>query len=280
MVGWVRHLLSVALPMARGVKGPFPHIHQILKVFKLFDTVPSVEQNCTIYETAPEDLHESVRRGKSLIRSKRDSPLEIQQLEQTLRQQGYQRIAGIDEAGRGALAGPVVAAAVILPINCQISGVTDSKQLTPKQRARLFDDIHRTAVAVEVGCVDNKEIDQINILQATMGAMAQAMAQITPSPDYALVDGTHLPDISLPRCCDRDSEQPAKAIPKGDTLVQSIAAASIIAKVTRDRLMIEFDKIYPGYDFRSHKGYGTLLHRQAIAQLGPCPIHRHSFKLQ
>ena len=148
--------------------------------------------------------------------------------------------------------------------------MTDSKQLTPKQRARLFDEIYHTATAVGVGRINNKEIDQINILQATMGAMGQAIAQITPSPDYALVDGTHLPKISLP----------AEAIPKGDTLVHSIAAASIIAKVTRDRLMIEFDEIYPGYGFQSHKGYGTLLHRQAIAQLGPCPIHRRSFKLQ
>ena len=206
-------------------------------------------------------------------------PAEIQQFEQILRQQGYQRIVGIDEAGRGALAGPVVAAAVILPINCQISGVTDSKQLTPKKRAELFDEIHRTAVAVGVGRVENKEIDQINILQATMAAMAQAVAQITPAPDYVLVDGTHLPKTSLPRS-HRDSEQPAKAIPKGDTLIQSIAAASIIAKVTRDRLMIELDKTYPGYGFQVHKGYGTLQHRQAIAQLGPCPIHRRSFKLQ
>ncbi len=197
-------------------------------------------------------------------------PAEIQQLEQTLRQRGYQRIAGIDEAGRGALAGPVVAAAVVLPINCQISGVTDSKQLTPKRRAELFDDIHSTAVAVGVGRVGNEEIDRINILQATMGAMAQAIAQITPAPDYVLVDGTHLPEIFLP----------AEAIPKGDALIQSIAAASIIAKVTRDRLMIELDETYPGYGFQGHKGYGTLLHRQAIAQLGPCPIHRRSFKLQ
>ena len=208
--------------------------------------------------------------GKPPIRSRRDYSTEIRQFEQTLRQQGYQRIAGIDEAGRGALAGPVVAAAVILPINRRISGVTDSKQLTPKQRARLFDEIYHAAVAVGVGRINNKEIDEINILQATMGAMAQAIAQITPSLDYVLVDGTHLPEISLP----------AEAIPKGDTLVHSIAAASIIAKVTRDRLMIEFDEIYPGYGFQKHKGYGTLLHRQAIAQLGPCPIHRRSFKLQ
>ena len=208
--------------------------------------------------------------GKPPIGHRGSYPAETQQFEQNLRQQGYQRIAGIDEAGRGALAGPVVAAAVILPVDCQISGVTDSKQLTPKKRDELFDEIYRTAVAVGVGRVENKEIDQINILQATMGAMAQAIAQITPSPDYALVDGTHLPRIS----------PPAEAIPKGDTLVQSIAAASIIAKVTRDRLMIELDKTYPGYGFQVHKGYGTLLHRQAIAQLGPCPIHRRSFKLQ
>ena len=208
--------------------------------------------------------------SKPPITRRKNYPAEIQQFEQTLRQQGYQRIAGIDEAGRGALAGPVVAAAVILPINCQIAGVTDSKQLTPKKRAELFDEIHCAAVAVGVGRVGNKEIDQINILQATMAAMAQTIVQITPTPDYALVDGTHLPTISLP----------AKAIPKGDTLVQSIAAASIIAKVTRDRLMIELDETYPGYGFQGHKGYGTLLHRQAIAQLGPCPIHRRSFKLQ
>ena len=197
-------------------------------------------------------------------------PAEIQQFEQTLRQQGDQRIAGIDEAGRGALAGPVVAAAVILPIDCQLSGVTDSKQLTPKRRAELFDKIHHTAVAIGVGCVENEEIDRNNILQATLAAMAQAIAQITPAPDYALVDGIHLPKIFLP----------AEAIPKGDTLIQSIAAASIIAKVTRDRLMIELGETYPGYGFQVHKGYGTLLHRQAIAQLGPCPIHRRSFRLQ
>ena len=215
-------------------------------------------------------MYESVKGGKPPITHRGNYSAEIQQFEQTLRQQGYQRIAGIDEAGRGALAGPVVAAAVILPTDCQISGVTDSKQLTPKKRAGLFDDIHHTAVAVGVGYVDNEGIDRINILQATMAAMAQAIAQITPAPDYALVDGTHLPNIFLP----------AEAIPKGDTFIQSIAAASIIAKVTRDRLMIELAETYPVYGFQVHKGYGTLLHRQAIAQFGPCPIHRRSFKLQ
>ncbi|MCZ6677779.1 MAG: ribonuclease HII [Candidatus Poribacteria bacterium] len=188
----------------------------------------------------------------------------------TLRQQGYRRIAGVDEAGRGALAGPVVASSVILPANCQISGLTDSKQLTPQQRGRLFDEICAIAMSSGVGCVSNEKIDQINILQATMQAMCQAIAQISPLPDYALVDGTHLPEIPLP----------ATAIPKGDTFIPSISAASIVAKVTRDRLMIALDKIYPHYGFRRHKGYGTRQHRQAIAQFGPCPVHRRSFKLQ
>lgn len=142
--------------------------------------------------------------------------------------------------------------------------------MTPKQRDRLFDEIQRTAIAIGVGCVHHEEIDRLNILNATMRAMRQAIEQITPPPDYVLVDGTQLPSISFP----------AQAIPKGDSLSQSIAAGSIIAKVTRDRLMVEFDELYPHYGFQRHKGYGTLQHRQAIGQFGPCPIHRHSFKLQ
>lgn len=206
-----------------------------------------------------------MRSGTSRVNSTESSAFE-----RALHQQGYQRIAGVDEAGRGALAGPVVASAVVLPINCRIPGLTDSKQLTPRQRDRLYDEIHRLATASGVGYIDNTEIDQINILQATLQAMRQAIAQITPPPDYVLVDGTQLPQISLR----------AKAIPKGDSLIQSVAAASIIAKVTRDRLMIQMDKRYPDYGFRSHKGYGTLQHRQAIIQFGPCPIHRQSFKLK
>jgi ribonuclease HII len=162
----------------------------------------------------------------------------------------------------------VVAAAVILPVDCVIQGVTDSKQLTPKQRDRLYDEIQRTSIAVKVSHISNTVIDEVNILQATLQAMQDAVEQIVPPPDYVLVDGTQLPPISTP----------AQAIPKGDSLSQSIAAASIIAKVTRDRLMVEFDEIYPGYGFRQHKGYGTAQHLQAIAQHGPCPIHRRSFK--
>lgn len=194
----------------------------------------------------------------------------IQPFERFLHQQGFQHVAGVDEAGRGALAGPVVAAAVVLPFNYRIPGLTDSKKLTPKQRDDLFIQIQKTAVTIGVGCVDNEEIDRVNILQATMLAMRQAIEQTCPSPDYLLVDGTQLPSISIR----------AKAIPKGDTLYQSISAASVIAKVKRDRFMIELDKDYPHYGFERHKGYGTRQHRQAISEFGTSQIHRRSFKLQ
>ena len=196
-------------------------------------------------------------------------PEDIRRLELTLQQQGHKRIAGVDEAGRGALAGPVVAAAVILPNGCKIEGVTDSKQLTPGQRDRLFEAIYRTASAIGVGSVDSGDIDRVNILQATLRAMRESIERLDPSPDYVLVDGTHLPPISLP----------ATAVPKGDSLIHSISAASIIAKVTRDRQMIALDERYPHYGFKRHKGYGTAQHRQAIAAFGPCAIHRRTFKL-
>ena len=162
----------------------------------------------------------------------------------------------------------MVAAVVILPVNCVIRGVTDSKQLTPKQRDYLFGEIQDISIAVKVCCISNTVIDQVNILQATLLAMRGAVEQLSPSPDYVLVDGTQLPAIS----------SPSRAIPKGDSLSQCIAAASIVAKVTRDRLMVEFDDQYPQYGFRQHKGYGTAQHREAIARYGPCPIHRRSFK--
>ena len=189
--------------------------------------------------------------------------------ERACRQNGYKLIAGIDEAGRGALAGPVVAAAVILPIDCQIDGLKDSKQLTPNQRSQLLDVIHRVAISVGVGSSDNCEIDRINILQATLLAMAEAIGNLTPNPDYLLVDGSQMPKTNIP----------GEAIPKGDSLSLSIAAASVIAKTTRDRLMIEFDRTYPNYGFPQHKGYPTAQHRQAIAQFGASTIHRNTFKL-
>jgi ribonuclease HII len=189
--------------------------------------------------------------------------------ERACRQNGYKRIAGIDEAGRGALAGPVVAAAVILPPGCKIDGLKDSKQLTPKQRSLLANEIQSIAVSVGVGSVDNRLIEEINILQAALRAMTEAVEQLTPKPDYLLVDGSKMPTTNIP----------GQAIPKGDNLSLSIAAASVIAKTTRDRLMIEFHQTYPNYGFEQHKGYPTAQHRQAIAQFGASAIHRNTFKL-
>lgn len=189
--------------------------------------------------------------------------------ERVCRQDGYKRIAGIDEAGRGALAGPVVAAAVILPVDCEIDGLKDSKQLTPKQRSLLANEIRNVAISVGVSSVDNRLIEELNILQAALRAMAEAVQQLTPQPDYLLVDGSKLPKTNIP----------AQAIPKGDNLSLSIAAASVIAKTTRDKLMIEFHQTYPNYGFAQHKGYPTAQHRQAIAQFGASAIHRNTFKL-
>ena len=195
--------------------------------------------------------------------------MEMNAFEIACQQSGYKQIAGVDEAGRGALAGPVIAAAVILPARRRIEGLRDSKQLSPKQRARLFDEIRDVAVSVGVGSVDHQAIDRLNILEAALLAMRKAVEKLTPSPDYILVDGLHLPEVGIV----------GEAIPKGDSKSYSIAAASIIAKVTRDRLMIELDPIYPNYGFSRHKGYPTSQHRQAIAQFGASEIHRRTFKL-
>jgi ribonuclease HII len=183
-------------------------------------------------------------------------------------QKGFSKIAGIDEAGRGPLAGPVVSAAVILPNSFQIPGVFDSKKLTPKRRSYLYEKIYDTAVSIGIGIVDPLEIDRINILQASLTAMAAAVENLAPRPDCLLIDGTFSISSSLPQ----------KAIPKGDTLSISIAAASIVAKVTRDRLMDRYHQDYPQFGFSKHKGYPTKAHKEAIRRFGCCPIHRKSFK--
>jgi ribonuclease HII len=195
--------------------------------------------------------------------------MEMNVFELARQQSGYKQIAGIDEAGRGALAGPVIAAAVILPTHCNINGLRDSKQLSPKQRAHLFDEIHNVAVSIGIGSADHRVIDRLNVLEATLLAMQEAVGKLTPPPDYLLVDGLNLPEVDIV----------GEAIPKGDNRSYSIAAASIIAKVTRDRLMVELDPIYPNYGFSRHKGYPTSQHRQAIAQFGASDIHRRTFKL-
>jgi len=183
-------------------------------------------------------------------------------------QKGCKAIAGIDEAGRGPLAGPVVSAAVILPTAFHDPDITDSKKLSPKKRERLFAKIYARAVSVGIGIVDPVVIDRINILQASLLAMAMAVKNLAPQPDHLLIDGTFPIPSDL-------SQQP---IPKGDALSISIAAASIIAKVSRDRLMQKYHHYYPQFDFPKHKGYPTRAHKEAIRKFGCCPIHRRSFK--
>ncbi|MCL6579711.1 MAG: ribonuclease HII [Candidatus Bathyarchaeota archaeon] len=180
---------------------------------------------------------------------------------------GYQFIAGIDEAGRGPLAGPVVAAAVILPEGIFIEGLNDSKQLSPKKRDLLFDIIKEKAISYGVGIVDRECIDEINILNATRKAMKIAIDQLSPQPDLLLVDAEKIQGTDIRQV----------NIVKGDTLSISIAAASILAKVTRDRMIDEMDMLYPQYGFSKHKGYGTKDHINAIKKFGLCPIHRISF---
>ena len=179
----------------------------------------------------------------------------------------YELICGIDEVGRGPLAGPVVAGAVILPKDCSILYVNDSKKLSEKKREELYDQIMANAVSVGLGFVDNERIDEINILNATYEAMRQAISKLTPQPDILLNDAVTIPGVDIPQV----------PIIKGDAKSASIAAASIVAKVTRDRLMTELDKKYPGYDLAANKGYGTAAHIEGLKKLGPCPIHRRSF---
>lgn len=190
-----------------------------------------------------------------------------EEFEQEARRCGYRRIAGVDEAGRGPLAGPVVAAAVILPGRCRLAGIDDSKQLSACERERLYAAILERAVGVGVGSAAPQEIDQVNILEATRLAMGRAVAAISPAPDFLLIDAVSLPHLDLP----------VRSIIKGDALSLSIAAASIVAKVTRDRLMAEYHQLYPHYNFLSHKGYGTEEHLACLSRYGPCPIHRLTF---
>ncbi|HAB98666.1 MAG TPA: ribonuclease HII [Parachlamydiales bacterium] len=193
----------------------------------------------------------------------------MSEFEERFRSQGFSRIAGVDEAGRGPLAGPVVAAACILPPSFFLADLNDSKQLTAETRARLYQTLTTQAdVLYAISVIDAEEIDRINILQATFLAMQKAVLALPVPPDYLLVDGNQLPQFSIP----------ALALVEGDARSISIAAASILAKVTRDRILEQLDEEYPLYGFKKHKGYATLEHRQAIERYGPCPIHRKSFE--
>ena len=195
------------------------------------------------------------------------SKTDMWQIEHEFFEKGYRCICGVDEAGRGPLAGPVCAAAVILPVDLEIPGLDDSKKLSDKKRRELYPIIKEEALAYGIAFADEKEIDEINILQATYLAMERAMEKLQVRPDFALIDGNRAKDFGIP----------LETVVHGDSLSASIAAASVLAKVTRDDLMLEMSKEYPQYAFDVHKGYGTKAHYAALQKYGPCPIHRITF---
>ncbi|MDY6792437.1 MAG: ribonuclease HII [Thermodesulfobacteriota bacterium] len=193
---------------------------------------------------------------------------DVKSFEEKALEKGYRAVAGVDEAGRGPLAGPVVSAAVVLPVIFPVSGVTDSKKVAAKKREALYEKIYRHAVSIGIGIVDPVEIDRINILKASLLSMSISVKNLSPQPDWLLIDGT----FQIP------ADMPQEAIPKGDALSISIAAASIVAKVTRDRLMVRYHEDYPQFGFAKHKGYPTTAHKEAIRKYGLCPIHRQTFR--
>ena len=193
---------------------------------------------------------------------------ELKEIDKSYFKEGYNYICGIDEAGRGPLAGPVVVAAVIMPKDSMIEGVNDSKKVSEKKREKLYELIIEEAISYSVGIVDQNEIDRINILNATKAGLTEAVRTLKVKPELILVDAlTNIDTCGVPY----------QSIIKGDAKSYSIAAASIIAKVTRDRIMREWDKVYPQYGFATHKGYGTAAHIKAIKEYGPCPLHRKTF---
>lgn len=193
---------------------------------------------------------------------------ELWNFEHAAMEEGFSLICGVDEAGRGPLAGPVCSAAVILPPDLELEGLNDSKKLSEKRREALYPLICEQALAYGIAFASEQEIDELNILQATFLAMRRAVGQLGQKPDLALVDGNREPDFG---------DIPVRTIIKGDSRSANIAAASILAKVTRDRFMLEQDAVYPQYGFAVHKGYGTQKHYAALREFGPCPIHRRSF---
>ena len=193
--------------------------------------------------------------------------MDLWTLEHEIYDEGYHLLCGVDEAGRGPLAGPVCAAAVILPQGLEIPGLNDSKQLTEKKREALYDAVTQQALSFGIAFASVEEIEELNILNATFLAMNRAIAQLSPQPELALIDGNRSKGIEIPSRC----------VVKGDARCADIAAASVLAKVTRDRYMLELAKEYPQYHFEQHKGYGTKLHYEALAAYGPSPVHRLSF---
>ena len=215
-------------------------------------------------------VQKEINKRKKAIQAEMDEVLRLESMlsyEKELYKQGLTLIAGVDEVGRGPLAGPVVAAAVILPKNCKISGLNDSKKIPKKKHLEIYQAVQDQALAIGIGVMDNQVIDQVNIYEATKLAMKEAISQLTPQPEHLLIDAMKL-DLSIYQT----------AIIKGDANSLSIAAASIVAKVTRDELMKEYDQQYPGYDFTANAGYGTAKHLDGLKKLGVTPIHRISFE--
>jgi ribonuclease HII len=214
-----------------------------------------------------QNLLKKYYKKQEAYRRKKEKAEKLLQYERKLWAQGYTYLGGIDEAGRGPLAGPVVAACVILPKELIIPQVDDSKKLTAAKREELFNQINNNAVAIGIGIIENSKIDLINIYNATKEAMEQAVTACKEKPDYLMLDAMRLQSVSVPQL----------SLIKGDSISQSIAAASIVAKVTRDRIMESFSRLYPSYGFEKHKGYGTEEHIKAIHKYGLSPIHRKSF---
>ena len=214
-------------------------------------------------------IAQKIKRDRKKAKLAKEKYEEMKIYEKEKQAKGYELICGIDEAGRGPLAGPVVAGAVILGQDVYIPGLDDSKKLSEGKREELFEIINRQAQAVGVGIVDSNRIDQINILQATYQAMKEAISDLGITPDYLLIDSETIPQAGIPQV----------GIEKGDSKSVSIAAASIIAKVTRDRMLVDYAEKYPDYGFAQHKGYGTKVHRNALEKFGPCEIHRQSYKI-
>jgi len=204
-----------------------------------------------------------------LFKENEDIMLDFSEVELTLFKKGYQHICGVDEVGRGPLAGPVVAAAVIVPPGLKIEGLDDSKKLTPLRRERIFEEIISLGLTCSIGMIDHENIDKLNILKASLLAMRKAVCELKPSADFILVDGNYpIPNIT----------QPQFSIIGGDSKCVSIAAASIVAKVTRDRIMDRYEALYPSFSFATHKGYPTAAHIVELKEHGPCEIHRKTFK--
>lgn len=243
-------------------------ISQIKEEFEQADAA----QRAVLYEVYSSDDRAGVKKLVSAYRKKEEALQKERMRLEDMRSfehkySTYSLICGIDEAGRGPLAGPVVAGAVILPKDCEILYLNDSKKLSPAKREALYEEIMEKAEAVGVGMASPARIDEINILQATYEAMREAVDNLGVTPELLLNDAVTIPDVSIPQL----------PIIKGDAKSVSIAAASIIAKVTRDRLMVQYDEILPGYGFARHKGYGSKDHIEAIRRLGPTPIHRQTF---